>query len=44
MHDRGILAAKLQNAWRQVFGGGLMDDLADFGAAREEDEVPFLLE
>ena len=43
MHDRGILAAKLQDAWRQVFGRGLMDDLADLRAAREEDEVPFLL-
>ena len=44
MHDRGILAAKLQDAWRQVLGRGLVDDFADLGAAGEEDEVPFLLE
>ena len=38
----GVLAAQLEHARSQIPGGRLMNDLADLGAAGEEDEVPLL--
>jgi hypothetical protein len=42
--NRGVLAAQLEHARRQVPGRRLVNDLADLGAAGEEDEIPLLLQ
>ena len=44
MDDRRILAAQFQHAWGQVLRGGFVDDLADAGAAGEENQIPLLRE